>query len=207
MSDMYPSTNERDPLDALLDRALATYTPVNARPGLEDRVRARIAVEPERALEAAVSYWRWAWIGGIALGAALLLMGVLRLSSHHGPPLPITAHTVPAPPAPQQGNASPRLAGTQIAKPRIGIHHVSARTPNVLQRGHTLQRGPSQQQLIAQLLASNPGAIAIMARGEDPSRGDHDKAIEIRPLEDKSLEIEPIQIKPLDESPASTGGR
>lgn len=208
MSNRIRSTSEQDPSDSFIDRALASYTPANARPGLEDRVRARIAAaEQETDLKPAVFSWRWVWASGIVLAAVLLLLGVLRFTPHRRPSPLATAHTAPAPRAPQQVNASPQLAATQIAKLRTGIHHGSARTPNAPQRGPALQRGPSQQQLIAQLLANNPGAIAIMARDQDRSSNDPDKPIELSPIQDKPLEIEPIQIKPLDESPAPTGGR
>ncbi|MGA2560811.1 MAG: hypothetical protein ABSF17_14125 [Terracidiphilus sp.] len=195
------SSNETYDLEALLDRGLATYTPANARDGLEDRVRARIAAEPVPVQGSDVRSWRWIWAGGIAVAAALLIFGVLHLVIHRAPVLPNTAHTAPVHPAVQQPVAPRPMLAVESTRAHVGRRLTSTKKPEAL------ERGPSQEQLIAELMANNPGAIAVMARGQNPAGNDPDKPIEIRPLEDKPLEIEPIQIKPLDESPATTGGR
>jgi hypothetical protein len=61
---------------------------------------------------------------------------------------------------------------------------------------------PTQQQLIAQLLANGPEAIASLARAQEQQ----EKPIEIQPLNDDELIIEPIRITPMDDNSAEPGG-
>jgi len=115
---------------------------------------------------------------------------VLHLVIHRAPVLPNTAHTA----AGASGGAAAMLA-VDTTKAHVGRRLTSTKKPEAL------ERGPSQEQLIAELMANNPGAIAVMARGQNPAGNDPDKPIEIRPLEDKPLEIEPIQINHLMKAP------
>jgi hypothetical protein len=61
----------------------------------------------------------------------------------------------------------------------------------------------TQEQLIAQLLANRPEAIAYLAKAVDQP----DKPLEIKPLSDDPLVIEPIKITPIDDNPADPGDR
>jgi hypothetical protein len=201
--------DEQDRLDNLLDRALATFTPANARPGLEDRIRARIAADTPSTQGQIAHPWRWIWAAGFAVAAAILVLAVvLRIHPRTTTNLPTTAHTLPARPVPKPPQVLPRpVAAHNPAKLRGGPRHAPPEQAKMLKHGPELQRGPSQQQLIAQVLASSPQAFALMARAQKPSGVDPDKPIEIRPLPDDPIVIAPIEIKPLEDSSAETGGR
>ncbi len=202
MSNRFPNPMDDDPMDSLLDRALATYAPT-ARAGLEDRIRARIATEPSPAPRPAAHSWRWIWAAGLAVAAAILLLAVvLRIHPRSTPNLPTTAHTLPEHPVPQPPQVSPQpVAVHNTVKPPISPHRRQENKPEVL------PRGPSQEELIAELMAKSPGAVALMARAHQPPGLDPDKPIEIRPLPDDSIVIAPIEIKPLQDSSAESGGK
>jgi hypothetical protein len=73
---------------------------------------------------------------------------------------------------------------------------------------HFAQPQPTQQQLIAQLLANNePGAIAALARDLARDNDKLDKPIDIQPLPDDPIVIEPIKITPINNNPAEPGDR
>jgi len=186
--------NQPDNLDWLLDRALAAYTPPSPRPGLEDRVRARLAAaaaSPRSQMQFSLPR---PWAIAAVLAVAVLILAVLlrphppavqehQASVQHNPPPP----RVPAP------------ASTRPSAPPQPSHHKSIpRTaPPVLNPGQ-----PSQERLIAQLLANAPEAIASLARVELQQ----DKPIEIQPLPAVPLVIEPLRISPIDDNPADPGG-
>jgi hypothetical protein len=174
----------------LLDRALASYTPVSPWLGLEDRVRARLSVsaQPSRRLP----FFSWVWAVTSAFAVAIILALLLR------------SHLTIAP----QNNATNRIGSSRIVANSAETESVMNAVPShsYLERHsrslrtHTHQ--PSQLQLIAQLLASGPGAIASLATAEKEQQ----TPIEVKPLAIKPLEIEPIQIKPIEEKPADAGG-
>ena len=61
---------DRDQIDRLLDRVLEQYGRVEPRPGLENRILARVQAQASRSRRAQ----QWAWSLGGAAAAALLLM-------------------------------------------------------------------------------------------------------------------------------------
>jgi hypothetical protein len=67
---------------------------------------------------------------------------------------------------------------------------------------HLTPRQPTQQQLIAQLLANGPETVASLARLAE----EQDKPIEIKPIAAGQLVIEPITITPIEDNPADPGG-
>jgi hypothetical protein len=54
-----------DALDRRLDEALAKYSTVEPRAGLEDRILANLRTQPEQA--ASVIWWRWFAVGAVAM--------------------------------------------------------------------------------------------------------------------------------------------
>jgi hypothetical protein len=189
---------QTDPLEQTLDLALASYTPGRPRLGLEERVRARIAVAgPIQRRTRLPLLWMGAVAAAAVLAAAVLLLVMLR--SHTQPtPENLTAvqtgppvQTVPIPgahraPVSSQGSSKPPRKVPQ--KPRL--------TP----RPHT------QEQLIAQLLASGPEAIASLARLHSSFEEQAGKPIAIQPLPADPLVIDPIKTTPIDDNPAEPGG-
>jgi hypothetical protein len=199
------SPGGRNDLDALLDRALASYTPAEPRLGLEDRVRARLNVAASSPHERTRFPLRWisAAAGAFAF-AAVLTAVVLR------------SHTPPAPPnlAAVGGEASVPSMRVPDSFPTNAPRQPSKRlTANPAPRprlAHDLNpRQPSQQQLIAQLLASAPEAVASLAGTQSSSLTEDqpDKPIVIEPLPADSLVIEPLKITSIDDNSADAGGK
>jgi hypothetical protein len=60
--------DEVDPLESLIDRALASYTPRETRPGLEYRILASVTAERP--------FWFFGWRPAMALAAAALLLAL-----------------------------------------------------------------------------------------------------------------------------------
>lgn len=182
--------DDPDALEALMDRALLSYTPAHPRLGLEDRVRARLD-------SAAASRERvpmlWVWAAATALVAILLAALTLR------------PHARPEPANLDAARESTAIPTIQIPgrRPAIALAH----PPNRLSASHTQSpqltpREPSQRELIDRLLANGSEAVASLARNDDKL----DKPINIQPLPDDPLVIEPIMITPIDDNPAEPSG-
>jgi hypothetical protein len=191
--------SEQDELDALLDRALASYTPVHPRLGLEDRVHARLNAASGSAEGRERIPMLWVWASAAAL-VALLLVG-LTLRPHAGR-VPANLATVPS------RLSIPSVPSIPIIQnpdrhPAIALAHSSG-NPRAIRTQHPppIPSGPSQQQLIAQLMANGPEAIASLARDDDKL----DKPITIQSLPDDPLVTEPIKITSIDDNPAESGG-
>ena len=96
---------QTDPLEQTLDLALASYTPGRPRLGLEERVRARIAVAgPIQRRTRLPLLWMGAVAAAAVLAAAVLLLVMLR------------SHTQPTPDKPHR--RSNRAAGPNGSHPR-----------------------------------------------------------------------------------------
>jgi hypothetical protein len=196
IADEQDEQDELDALEALMDRALASYTPARPRLGLEDRVLARLnaTASSARGRERIPMLWVWASLTALA---ALLLVGLTLRP--HARPVPANLATVPSGPSipsipiTQNPDRHPAIAlAHSSSKPRASRTQPSLPTPS----------GPSQQQLIAQLMANGPEAIASLARDDDKL----DKPITIQFLPDDPLVTEPIKITPIDDNPAESGG-
>jgi hypothetical protein len=181
-----------DELDALLEHALAGYTPDAPRLGFEDRLRARLAAEAKPVFRGrwAAPRWVWATCGSLA-GLAVLAALLVRIHVPAGGAQ--AAHEAGRPPmADASGPAHPGAATNSQPVPAFTLHHVSFRTKRI---------GSSQRQLIAQLLANGPEAIASLAREADQEQ----KPIEVQPIPDDPLVIKPIETPPIDDNPAEPG--
>lgn len=185
--------SEQVDLDALMDRALSSYTPAHPRLGLEDRVRARLDSAAGSAHGVGRIPMLWVWAAATALVAVVIAVLVLRPPARPAPPNLATARQTPSIPTihiPDRHSA-------------IALAHPSAKLPaSHAQPPRLIPRQPSQQQLIAQLLSNGPEAIASLARNDDKL----DKPINIQPLQDDPPVIEPIKISPIDDNSAEPGG-
>ena len=91
--------HDKDPLDRMIDAALASYADPGSESGLETRVLARI--EGERRRRTLRGWFLWA--GGLALAASLLLLFFSKVQVRRAPatigdaPHPLTATESPAP--------------------------------------------------------------------------------------------------------------
>jgi hypothetical protein len=180
---------EPDRVDALLDRALASYTPAAPRAGLEERIRARLAPSPARRRT-------WALWPALAAGAALagVLAAALLLRSHSPALAPNLAQSHPA--AVLAAPAAPRLVPSP--RPHRPLRTYPVATP------HMAPYQPTQRELIARLIARGPETIAALARAQ--AEDEQDKPITVQPISDESPVIEPIQIPPIDDNPDAPTG-
>jgi len=189
--------SEQDDLDALLERALASYTPAHPRQGLEDRVRARLNSAAGSAHSRERIPMLWAWASATALVAVVLAGLTLRPHARSAP-----ADLAAVPPGPSiPTNPTIQIPDRHPAKALV--HPPSKLPARRTQPPRMTPRQPSQQQLIARLLANGPEAIASLARDDDKL----DKPINIQPLPDDPLVIEPIKIKSIDDNTAEPGGK
>jgi|HubBroStandDraft_1064217.scaffolds.fasta_scaffold257781_2 hypothetical protein len=191
-----------DDLDALLDRCMAAYTPVEPRVGFEHRVRARLADAVDSPQSRAWFSMRLIWTATAVFAAAALLLVLFRPHARPTPANLTVAHdgsqTGPSVPTATIMSSVEGAASSQPSRR-------SPANPTIKQRPipHFAQTQPTQQQLIAQLMANGPNAIAALAWSND----ELDKPIGIQPLPDDPLVIEPIKIAPIDDNPAEPGGR
>jgi hypothetical protein len=188
--------SEQDDLDTLLDRALSSYTPAHPRLGLEDRVRAGFDSAAGSAHSRERIPMLWVWAGAAALVTVLLAGLILRPHASREP-----AHRASVP----SGPSTPSIPANQLADlhPARARAHPSRRLPaSAAQPPRLTPRQPSQQQLIAQLLANGPEAIASLARDNDQL----DRPIDIQSLPVDPLVTDPIKITPIDDDPAEPGG-
>ncbi len=99
---MNAEDRERQPdkkMDEWLDDALARYSDVEPRAGLEQRILANLQAQPQRR-----PWWQWAWIPAAA--AVLIAAGVLWMTRQRTspvtPPVQVKHEALPPPrPAPQ----------------------------------------------------------------------------------------------------------
>jgi len=189
-------SNGNEQLDSLIDGALASYTPREARPGLEQRVLSSLTSVTD---EGRPRMWNWRLVWTFAV-AALLVIAVaapfwLR-QDHSGaavarrPSIDYAKPPAPAVPVPFRPRNAAALKPSR--RPPLG----PTKNPRLA------RRQPTQQQLIAQLLANAPEAVASLARLAE----EQEKPIDIKPIVAGQLVIEPITITPIDNNPADSGG-
>jgi hypothetical protein len=183
--------DENDNLDNLIDRALASYTPRVARPGLEQRILASVTADGSTRPQ--MRSWKLAWAASAALAAAAVLFVALILSR---PPAPGPGLAMDQGHPPVSGLNTP--VPSRSAVPSRPVH------PVPLQRAATplAARQPTQQELIAKLLANSPETIPSLARAAE----EQDKPIDFQPIRVDPLVIEPIQITSMEDNPAGTSG-
>lgn len=187
-------TDKRDKkFDELLDGALAAYTPASPRPGFEERLWARLEAAVQAPVRRVWLMRPWLLASGMAFAFAVLAVALFRphpaitlpkvADNHRHSPLtettPSTAHHPAAP---------------HLHSARQASHH-----------GVTARRSParpSQEELIARLMANGPEAIASLAREAEQQS----KPIETKPLPDDPLVIDPIRTPPIDNNSAQAGG-
>ncbi len=156
-------------LDTLMDRALASYTPAEPRPGLEQRILASVAA----ASQPRIASWRPVW----ALAAAVTLVAVATIlfsfkSSH--PTIAVLHPAAVAPPVVAEARQSPPAAPALASPARhtLAAHLRPAATE------------PAVPEPAAQ---SSSGFIATLAI--TPLRN--------QPLTDQAIEFKPLSIAPI----------
>jgi hypothetical protein len=86
-----PRENSQDLRDALLDRALASYTPATPREGFQVRLQARLTAESEPPRRPSFSM-QWAWATPAIVATALAVAAILLFR-----PIPVPLKRQPSP--------------------------------------------------------------------------------------------------------------
>ncbi len=171
-----------DPLDPVLDAALAKYAAVEPRSGLEDRVLAHLQAERSRVPARA----RWRWGLARALAAIVIVALTLAWRAGRGAHLPMANHPTPTeqtrraanPPAaaaaskPLVGNIPTRASHSGGA---IAVRRVAPRAQAVAQADPKLDVFPSPQPLseeelaLAQYVRNFPSDAKLVAQAQEAS--------------------------------------
>lgn len=175
-------------VDRLLDASLASYGNHQPPLGLEQRVLARLAGEPQPA-----AGWRWLPLGALAAAA---LLAVVFLFPHRettpapstigSQPLPVTSTAAPvAPPSP------PLTAALRPAQPRPGATQVT----NTLVRAQQFPRPGAltdQERHLMSYLNSTPREVLVAAVRSDAGSNRPIRDLLLRDVEVPRLELNPL---------------
>ena len=205
-----PSEKDFSNLDIQLDRALATYTPAEPRPGLEQRILASLAANtasnPAKTVPILMQR-PLAW----AIAASLLVVAAAAsitgfLLRHPAPSQndhPIIARSNPPAllPDPIAHSHVPQPA-TVLPARKLLAHSIPGRASagNISRQPvpapDPLRLTPQERELarLAQLITSNPNAAASLIR----LQADIDKPLETAPIHVEPLTIKEINIPPID---------
>ena len=113
-------------LDRTMDAALAQYSAVEARDGLEERVLATLHAERARVPER--SWWRWS----IATAVAIVLIVAAVVALRSGKPAREIVRQLPSSPA-QPARQEQRVASTDKTK-ELTAAELQARTKSTMRR-------------------------------------------------------------------------
>jgi hypothetical protein len=158
-----------DKYDTLIDRALASYTPAEPRPGLEQRILTSVAA----ASHAHTAGWRPVWT--LAAATALVAVVAIPLVVKFTNPTIIANHPASvAPPSIAVARQFPQAAAAPASSARhtLAVHLRPAATE------------PAVPETAAQ---SSPGLIASLTI--TPIRN--------QPLTDQAIEFKPLSIAPI----------
>lgn len=185
--------DEQERQDHLIDRALASYTPREARPGLEQRIFAAVAAEGSSSPH--VRSWKPVW----AFAAVLLLLaaGSIPLWIRPGPLQVTVARRAPAGQVEYSPQAKPAL-GSSMQRP---LHRVSRRASAAVSLPLPTQFGqprPTKEELLmARLAAKEPELADVLAK----SKPDLDAPVTITAIPDNPVATEPVEMKPITIAP------
>jgi hypothetical protein len=161
-----------DKLDGLMDRALASYTPQEARPGLEQRILASVAVASRPRPRG------WSWKPAWALAAGAALVAALAVPLVFKPSHPEIA-AVHRPTAAEAERSSQTVLASASSERRIRVFRARplASEPEAVKRPAKTDPGPIEPLIIAPI---------------------HDKPLTNEPIELKPIAIASIEIAALN---------
>jgi hypothetical protein len=182
-------------LDGLMDRALASYTPQDARPGLEQRILASVAA----ASRPRPRGWSWkpVWaLAGAALVAALAVSLVFKpsrpeVAAIHGPATAGAEHLTQVAPA-------VALPTQRTLNRGFRRSHAAGRVSLQSQFG---QPRPTREELLmARFAAQEPELMEAQAK----SKSDLDAPVAMAAIPDNPIVIESVEMKPITIKPIET---
>jgi hypothetical protein len=157
-----------DNLDTLIDAALASYTSLEPRPGLEQRILASVAAagRPRR--------WGWRPLWALAAAAALIAVVAIPLVFRSARPTVAVLH----PPAVAQHFPQSAPAPATPARYTLASHARPAATQSEV--SHPLAQSSSGR--LASMASAAPVTIALIRN---------------QPLTDEPIHVKPISIAPI----------
>jgi hypothetical protein len=187
--------DDDDKLDGMMDRALASYTPQEARPGLEQRILASVAA----ASRPRPREWNWKPVWALA-GAALVAALAVSLFFKPSRPEMAVVHRPAAAGAERPTQAAPAFAlPTQRTLNRASRRsHAAARVPLPTQFGQP--RPTKEELLMARFAAQEPESMEALAK----SKPDLDAPVAIAAIPDNPIAFESVEMKPIAIEPIET---
>ena len=186
---------ERDELDHLIDSELARYA--EPRPGLEQRILARVDAEAIRH-PGTISRWRaWVIVGAVVASAILLLVTVPQLV-HRQPAMNSATSTSPNHPHPPSSSENP---SSKIQVPIRPLPQTAKRTQNAVgSDGTTKQEEKPPVPKLGVFPAPQPLSDqeqALVALATAPSDAARENLIASQHAMNAPLEISAIEIPPI----------
>ena len=187
--------DDDDKLDGMMDRALASYTPQEARPGLEQRILASVAA----ASRPRPREWNWKPVWALA-GAALVAALAVSLFFKPSRPEMAVVHRPAAAGAERPTQAAPAFAlPTQRTLNRASRRsHAASRVPLPTQFGQP--RPTKEELLMARFAAQEPESMEALAK----SKPDLDAPVAIAAIPDNPIAFESVEMKPIAIEPIET---
>jgi hypothetical protein len=182
-----------DGLDKLIDRALASYTPQEARLGLEQRILASVG----SASRPRPRGWNWRPVWAVAAAAALVAAVTVPLVFKPSRPEIAALHR----PATAGVERSPQAALAFASSTRSGLNrgsrrsHAAGRVPLRTRFGQP--RPTKEELLMARFAAKEPELMEALAK----SKPDLDAPITIAAIPDNPIVIESVEMKPITIAP------
>jgi hypothetical protein len=183
---------ENDGLESLMDRALASYTAQEARPGLERRILASVAA----ASRPRPRGWSWKPVWVLAAGAALLaVMAIPVVFRSPRPEIAVVQH--PAARVERSAQAAPALLAPTPSSLNRGSRrsHAAGRVPLPTQFGQP--RLTNEELLMARFAAKEPELMEALAK----SKPDLDAPVAMAAIPDHPIAIESVEMKPITVAP------
>jgi hypothetical protein len=187
--------DEDDKLDGLMDRALASYTPQEARLGLEQRILASVA----SATRPRPRGWNWKPVWALA-GAALVAALAVSLIFKPSRPEIAVVHRPAAAGAEHLPQVAPAFAlpAQRMLNRGSRRSHAAGRVPLPTQFGRP--RPTREELLMARFAAQEPESMEALAT----SKPDLDAPVAIPAIPDHPIAIESVEMKPITIAPIET---
>jgi hypothetical protein len=183
-------------LDKLIDRALASYTPQEARPGLEQRILASVA----SASRPRPRGWNWRPVWALAAAAALVAVLTVPLVFKPARPEIAVVHRPAEAGVESFSQAAPAFASPAQNMLNRGSRrsHAAGHDPLPTQFGQP--RPTREELLLARFAAQEPELMEALAK----SKPDLDAPVAFPAIPDNPIVIESVEMKPITIAPIET---
>lgn len=188
-----PENIERDDFDRALDAALAKYTAVEPRTGLEERILTNLRTS--RAQSTTHIWWRWSAAASLAAVVVLVVVLAWRSGRTSHPVIAKHPATTLQKPSDEATKAASRSGGEALAERHAPIREITARrvpSTTVIVNEPKLDQFPSPRPLseeelaLARYVREFPQEATLIAREQE----EYDKEIQ-KKMREARAETEP----------------